>query len=57
MVQDRNCRGCTPDPSDSYLLSESMTGYPAPAAWGENWTNVNMVDTGPIDKFDSFLIE
>ena len=34
-----------------------MTGYRAPAAWGESWDNVNMIDTGIIDRFTSFLIE
>ena len=33
-----------------------MTGYSAPAAWRESFDNINMVDTGSLDKFDSFMV-
>lgn len=34
-----------------------MTGYSAPAAWRESFDNINMVDTGSLDKFDSFMVQ
>ena len=56
MVQNWDCQGCTQDYIDSYNVEKSRTGYSAPATWLESSDNINMVDTGSLDKFDGFYV-